>query len=185
MVLDVGGRVQPYRPLITTGGMRYIAVDLRTTSLVDVIADAGRLPFTDGQYDLVICTQTIQYVANPFEAMAEIRRVLKPGGFMLLSVPAIYPADSPSDGWRLYPAAIRHLTAEFSTTEIAAEGGSVVGLFRTLNVWLHWFMRPEWLRGLFAYTVIPTFNLIGFLLDAATGGKNEAFSANFSVLAKK
>jgi SAM-dependent methyltransferase len=184
-VLDIGGRIQPYRSLMPAKDTRYIAIDLRLTSLVDIIADASRLPFSEAQYDLVICTQVLEYVSNPFETVAEIRRVLKPGGFLLLSVPSLYPSDSPMDGWRYFPAAIRRLTAEFSAIEIAAEGGSVVGLFRTLNVWLDWFARPAFLKSLIRHTAIPMFNLTALLLETAIRKRNEAFSPNFSVLARR
>jgi len=185
MVLDIGGRIQPYRSLMLDKDTRYIAVDLRLTSLVDVIADANRLPFSEARYDLVICTQVLQYVSNPFETVAEIRRVLKPGGFLLLSVPSLYPSDSSIDGWRCFPAALRQLTAEFSAVEIAAEGSSVVGLFRTLNVWLDWFARPAFLKSLIRHTAIPMFNLAAVLLESATRKRNETFSPNFSVLARR
>ena len=44
-VLDIGGRVQPYRALLP--GARYLALDIRPTPLVDVIASAEQIPFRD------------------------------------------------------------------------------------------------------------------------------------------
>src|SRR5438067_483792 len=44
-VLDVGGRIQPYRPLVEGRLQRYIAIDPLPTGLVDAVAVGERLPF--------------------------------------------------------------------------------------------------------------------------------------------
>lgn len=48
------------------------------------VADATRLPFTDGSFDVVACTQVLEYVPDVEGAIAEIRRVLRPGGRVLI-----------------------------------------------------------------------------------------------------
>ncbi len=50
-----------------------------------VTADAVRLPFADGAFDLVASNLTMQWVNDPESMMAEMRRVLAPGGLMLFS----------------------------------------------------------------------------------------------------
>ena len=185
LVLDVGGRLQPYRPLIVAEKLTYIAIDLRSSPLVDVIADARRLPFPDERFDLILCTQVMEYVANPSQVMAEFHRLLKPGGCLLASLPAIYPPDSETDAWRYLPAGIRHLTSAFASVEIAAEGNSVIGMFRTLAVWIDWFARWRWVRKCLGYTIVPAINSTAVVLDGLIRTKNDAMTANFSVLAKK
>src|SRR5882757_5875063 len=71
-VLDVGGRVQPYRPLLKGRVGRYVAVDVRSTPLVDIIALGEQLPLRDGFFDLVICTQVLEYVEAPCKVIHEI-----------------------------------------------------------------------------------------------------------------
>ena len=79
-VLDVGGRIQPYRPLLEGRTRRYVAVDLRQTPLVSVVGRGEQIPFAEAQFDLVICTQVLEYIPEPAAVVAEIYRVLKPGG---------------------------------------------------------------------------------------------------------
>src|SRR6516225_6909165 len=86
-VLDIGGRIQPYRALLEDRIERYIAADVRKTPLVNVLADGEQLPFANGRFDLVICTQVLQYVPEPGLLIREVARVLKPGAYFLLSVP--------------------------------------------------------------------------------------------------
>src|SRR5450631_15208 len=74
-VLDIGGRLQPYRPLLGTRTEKYVAVDLQMTPLVNVGAAAEALPFRNAQFDFVICTQVFEYLPDPELAVAEIRRV--------------------------------------------------------------------------------------------------------------
>src|SRR5579863_3738343 len=54
VVLDIGGRYQPYRPLIQPRVQRYVALDIVSTPLVDVVGTGDQLPFKDETFDLVI-----------------------------------------------------------------------------------------------------------------------------------
>jgi SAM-dependent methyltransferase len=184
-VLDVGGRIQPYRTLIPNRIRSYIAVDLRFTPLVDVAARAEQLPLRDAAFDLVICTQVLEYIAQPSLACAEIHRVLKPGGTLLLSVPGACLIDAAEERWRFLPAGLRHLLAEFDAVEVVAEGSSVVGFFRTVNICLDMFARYPAARFIYRRSLAPLVNLSGALAEKLSGGRNQQFAVNYSVLAKK
>lgn len=58
-------------------GMEGRAVDL----------EADRLPFGDGEFDVVLCYDVIEHVFAPGRLLAEIRRVVRPGGAVFLCVP--------------------------------------------------------------------------------------------------
>ena len=184
-VLDVGGRIQPYRALIANRLRRYVAVDLRLTPLVDVLARAEQLPLGSARFDLVICTQVLEYVAQPSLVFGEIHRVLKPGGALLLSVPSASPIDAGEECWRFLPAGLRYLLAGFSTVEVVPEGGSVAGFFRTVNTCLDIFVRYPAARFAYRRTLAPLVNLGGALMERLSGLRNQQFSVNYSVLAEK
>lgn len=57
--------------------------------------DAIELPFDDEDFDLVVCQQGLQFVATPESAVAEMRRVLRPGGRLGLAC-WNSPADNPA-----------------------------------------------------------------------------------------
>jgi arsenite methyltransferase len=47
-------------------------------------AGAERIPYPDGSFDAVVCTQVLEYVADVAGALGEMRRVLRPGGTVLV-----------------------------------------------------------------------------------------------------
>lgn len=52
-----------------------------------IYLDVQKMSFPDGSFDVVICCHVIEHVDNDEQAMQEIFRVLKPGGFAVLQVP--------------------------------------------------------------------------------------------------
>ena len=60
-----------------------------------VLGDVEAMPFGDGEFGTVVCTEVLEHVPAPARALAEIRRVLIPGGVLIGSVPARSPI------WRL------------------------------------------------------------------------------------
>jgi SAM-dependent methyltransferase len=53
-----------------------------------VKGDLGSLPFDDGEFGLVLATDVIEHVEDDVRAVGEIRRVLRPGGTAIFTVPA-------------------------------------------------------------------------------------------------
>jgi SAM-dependent methyltransferase len=56
-----------------------------------VRGDALRLPFPDGAFDKVICAEVLEHLPDDASAMAELARVLRPGGTLAISVPRYGP----------------------------------------------------------------------------------------------
>jgi len=185
MVLDVGGRLQPYRELLQERIQRYTSVDLRSTPLVDAIAAAERQPFAPETFDLVICTQMMEYVPEPRVVLSEIHRVLKPGGVLMLSLPAAHLRDADEECWSFHPAGIRNLLAAYSDVEVVPEGSSISGFFRTVNVCLNTFAKFALVRSLFSYTLFPFFNVLGLSLENLARSSNDQFTVNYSAWARK
>ncbi len=53
--------------------------------------DVARLPFADGVFDVVICSEVLEHVPDSIQAIREIVRSLRPGGDLVVSVPRYLP----------------------------------------------------------------------------------------------
>lgn len=104
-LLDVGCGEKPYKLIYDECCKESIGVDVETCkheqSFVDVFASADCLPFGDESFDTILCTNVLEHVANMEAAFSEIGRVLKKGGYAVISVPFLYPVhEAPYDYYR-------------------------------------------------------------------------------------
>ena len=183
-VLDVGGRLQPYRPLLGWRTKSYVAVDRQMTPLVNIRGTAEALPFQDEQFDLVICMEVFEYLPEPGLAVAEIERVLRKGDIFFLSAPSVFLRENDKEYWRFLPEGLRQLLREFEAVNVTSEGNSLTGFFRTCNVFSVSFFRPRILAPLWRWTFILFLNVVGRVLEPIARD-NDQFAANYSVWARK
>ncbi|MCW2754122.1 MAG: class SAM-dependent methyltransferase [Marmoricola sp.] len=88
-VLDVGSADGPSVGWMRQRGHR-VALDLDFEALGpgDVCASALDMPFADGSFDLVAAFDVLEHCEPESRAVEEIARVLRPGGRLLIAVPA-------------------------------------------------------------------------------------------------
>ncbi len=89
LVLDLGGNRIAKRGLfdIERYGLHVVYANLSTAKKPHVQSDASALPFGEGRFDAVICSEVLEHVPNPVAVPAEIYRVLRPHGIVLICVP--------------------------------------------------------------------------------------------------
>lgn len=63
----------------------YLGVDMRPGPGVDQVANANKLPFGNQTFDVVVSTEMLEHDGLPWKSVAEMRRVLKKGGTLLLT----------------------------------------------------------------------------------------------------
>lgn len=141
LIIDIGGGLRVVReknnrydksrewirPLLK--GVDYKILDAVPDYHPDIVGDIHHLPFTNGSVDAIICIAVLEHVENPFKAMSEIHRVLKPGGFCFIYVPFLfyYHAERGyyKDFWRYTEDGVRQMSKAFSTLELAGVRGAL------------------------------------------------------------
>ncbi len=78
-VLDLGCGPRDQAAPVKHLGYQYVGVDY-SNSHADILADAHAIPFQDNTFDCVLSYAVLEHLHNPFIAITEIERVLKPGG---------------------------------------------------------------------------------------------------------
>ncbi len=124
-VLDVGSGHSKYEHVIRRYAKRYYAVD-RFRNAAQIKGSVEHLPFGESVFDTLICTQLIEHVPRPWVAVAEMYRILKPGGYLILSAPWIYPYHgSPADYYRFSRDGLRALLEDngFKVIDLCPMGG--------------------------------------------------------------
>jgi SAM-dependent methyltransferase len=89
-LLDLGCGSRPYCPLYEHRFRFHIAADYNVRGPIQIRVNANRLPFRDGCFDVVLLSEVIEHVPDAQTVLAEIDRVLKPGGYLLITWPFNY-----------------------------------------------------------------------------------------------
>jgi SAM-dependent methyltransferase len=112
-VLDVGCGQKPYEKLFAT--TKYVGLEIdtphsRARGIADYYYDGTTFPFENSTFDAVVCNQVLEHVFQPEQFLAEVHRVLKPGGKLLLTVPFVWDEhEQPHDFARYTSFALHYL----------------------------------------------------------------------------
>lgn len=85
-----------------------------------------QLPYPENTFDVVISDQVLEHIeGDPFLAIEESRRVLKPSGIAIHTSVCIQPIHwGPKDMWRFTPDGLRHLCRNFSEIQACESWGN-------------------------------------------------------------
>jgi SAM-dependent methyltransferase len=123
VVLDVGGgREAPLDAAWPKEAIRY-RIDAFPHVKPGLVGDAIVLPIRAGSVDGVVMCELLEHVERPALAIAEARRVLRPGGVLCGSVPFLFPVHGdPNDFWRYTDSALRSLLADAQFRDVMVSG---------------------------------------------------------------
>jgi SAM-dependent methyltransferase len=135
IVLDAGAGQAPYRDLFAHAVYEtadFLAVSGKRYRQPDYVCDLAAIPVDDARFDHVVLTQVLEHLPEPATVLAELHRVLKPGGTLWLTAPLFYAEhERPYDFFRYTQFGLRHLldSAGFVVLEI----NWLEGYFGTLS----------------------------------------------------
>lgn len=187
VVLDAGAGECSFRDRFSR--QRYVGIDLGignaawNYSGLDAIADLNAVPFRAAVFDAVVNIVTLEHVREPLRVLAELCRVLKPGGSLLLVVPHEWEEhQTPHDYFRYtrYGAAWLLEQAGFTGLAIRPVGGYFRLMSRRLLNGLQFFHGPAFLLAAIFF-VPPALLLAAF--DSMDKERN--FTLGFICTARK
>jgi SAM-dependent methyltransferase len=116
---------------------RVICLDGGSYGNVDVVTDLRRLPLADASLAGGVSIAVLEHVPDPAAHIAEMHRVLRPGGRMLVFVPFMQPFHaSPYDFQRYTQVGLREQFGAFDVISVKVGAGPTSGMLWVLQEWL-------------------------------------------------
>ncbi len=175
-VLDAGCGEQPLRRAIELAGARYVGLDVEQnrSGTVDVVCSLTDVPLDDESIDVIIATEVLEHVPDTAEAFAEMSRLLRKGGTIVMTTPFAYPLhEVPHDYVRLTTHGIERLAARsgLAVAELHALGNEIDVMTLTFCNLLSNVLTPLpfALRAALALVRLPL-NAIANVLALCAGG---------------
>ena len=148
----------------TTLHKSLINLDLYDAPNVDIISNGGALPFHANTLDVVVAQEVLEHVEDPFRLVADILRVLKPGGVFYCQVPFVIGYHpGPTDFWRFTKESFHFIFSEkcWNLEQVGPSLGHGSGLYRilvefcavTASCFSNYFYKP--VKGLAAIICSP------------------------------
>ncbi len=189
-LLDVGCGVKPYEHLFTPYVAEYVGVDVANPS-ADLEGTVEEIPVPEGSFELVLCTQTLEHAIDPARAVHELRRVVAPGGRVLVSthgVQVYHP--NPVDLWRWTHAGLERLFREngdWSAVSVTPSSGTTACLGMLVVHYLDLVAKRARVRPL-VVPLVGAVNAVARAIDAVSPGLREprpgTIFANYHVVAE-
>ena len=190
--LDVGCGQKPYQDLFATS--EYVGLELDTPvnrqhKRADFYYDGTTFPFDPDSFDSVICNQVLEHVPDSCAFLAEIRRVLKPDGALLLTVPFVWDEhEQPHDYVRYSSFGLKRLlnAQGFTIIEYRKTMTDLRTVFQLINAYLYKkTVTPNgYLNLMAALILMAPFNLAGEILGRLLPSNEDLYLDNV-VLARK
>ena len=128
-LLDIGCGMKPFENLFSKK-IQYIGVEHESneTTKADIFTDVNDgLPFDDDYFDFIIISEVLEHLNEPYKLMAEIKRVLKDGGYLYITTPFIFGLHSlPYDYFRYTSKFYEYLSLKYELKLLKLEASNSI-----------------------------------------------------------
>lgn len=193
-ILDVGCGSKPYKDLFTF--KKYIGIDIKNPAHsheqedVDFYYDGKSFPFSDSSFDSLVCFEVLEHVFNPDSFLEEIVRVVKPRGYIIMTMPFIYEEhEKPNDYCRYSSFGFRHI-AEKNDLVLIEEKKLLNDLriiFLLLNTYIYRVIfsgrkKKRKINLILALLSCSLSNIVGIILSKILPRNDDIYFGNIFVL---
>jgi len=190
--LDVGCGSKPYVHLYHS--KEYVGLEIdtpqnRENKSADYFYDGTQFPFPDQSFDSVVANEVFEHVFNPDQFLFEVRRVLKPNGTLLMTMPFVWDEhEQPYDFARYSSFGIKALLTKqkFEILEQRKSTDDIRVVFQLLNAYIYkqTATKSTWLNLFLTLIFMAPINILGEFLFLLTPRNVDLYLDNI-VLAKK
>lgn len=190
VLLDIGCGNKPYYYLTQKVVSNHIGLEhpeTKNESKADIVGSAYEIPSDDKSFDSILCTDVLEHLEEPNQALEEANRVLKEGGYAIYTMPFYWHLhEEPRDFFRYSKYGLKYLFEKngFEIAELISLTGFWGNVGQTSCYYIigtSFFLRRPgiWIRK-------PLVNLIQricYYLDRKF--RNELYCAEYLVVARK
>lgn len=212
VMLDLGCGTKPYYRIFKEHVKAYYGLDILTyrkpqgfitneIAAPDIFGDVIKLPFSEGRIDTILCTQVLEHIRQPHVAISEFHRILRRGGYIILTCPQAYPIhDKEHDYYRFTYQGITYLLGKegFKAEKVLRHGGFFAEQALMFNIYFNYNFFKEG-EGISTERVLLSIlkiiftpilllsnafvNLLGIILDKFDS--DLYFTHNYTVIAQR
>jgi SAM-dependent methyltransferase len=120
-ILNIGAAGTISDVLDKIDGLKITSLDINPIRKPDILCDACDMQgkVADNSYDMAILMEVLEHIPTPDRALAEIRRVLKPGGILIGSTPFLFPIHgAPHDYYRYTTHGLQYLLRDYKDVKV-------------------------------------------------------------------
>lgn len=193
VLLDFGCGNKPYKSLFQVD--KYIGLDIEKSGHdhcdeeIDIFYDGIKIPFENDFFDSIFSSEVLEHLFNPEEIIKELSRVLKKGGFLLITCPFVWDEhEVPFDSTRYTSYGLKNLIEKngFNILYFEKTTNYIEAIFQMLAAYVNQHVLPKnkYFNFLFNIIFVPPIIISGIILSRILP-KNKNFYSNNVVLATK
>tara|TARA_B100001964_G_C13950245_1_gene472978 strand:+ start:14 stop:655 length:642 start_codon:yes stop_codon:yes gene_type:complete len=141
VVLDAGGKKINKRGNFNPEKIeskKWVYFNIDTNTKPDIQGDINNNNFINGEFDVVLMIELLEYMQDPTTTLLEAKRILKKNGYIIFSVPFIHPlhGDRDFDYFRFSDSGIRLLVKkiDMKIVEVTTMGSTLSVIFDILRI---------------------------------------------------
>lgn len=141
-VLDIGGKKVckrgNFRPP-EEQGRSWLYLNIDSDSNPDFLARAESIPLIDGSIDTFLMCEVLEHLEDPDRCLAEASRVLRSGGYGIITMPFLYPIHAdPYDFQRWTDTRLTKVLSKngLDLVELKPMGGPLAVIFDLVYIWI-------------------------------------------------
>jgi SAM-dependent methyltransferase len=196
--VDIGGGASRYRDLFQC--KTFYSMDIASRPGTDVLGDIVAMPMRSDCVDLILCTEVLEHIRDTAEALQEMRRVLQPGGHLIITVPMLFGEHDVMDYYRWTRMGLRTAleNVALEVVDVRSRGGYFSAMGGLVSQLPAVFLPPPvsgWtasngtgntLRLLLRTAINAPFQLAGSVIGLADGlDRKQEHTAGLIALARK